>query len=233
MKHNIYWAVLGLSLLWATSCKKEEDPIQPISFDFAKQQHNWVAGFADYSDAYGDMELKAEMAPLPDAVNPSRKDTGFKVQGHNRSDDLFMFIKRKMTGLKPNQNYTIKVDIRLASDAPKGSVGIGGAPGESVYLKAGAVTTEPTVSKNAQGAYVLNLDKGNQAQGGKDMKVIGDIAKADNTTGYATITRRAEGVAVKTNTQGEYWLIIGTDSGYEGLTRLYYQKIDVEIGEVK
>jgi hypothetical protein len=233
MKNFIFLTILGLGLLWATSCKKEGNPIEAVSFDFAKQQHNWVAGFADYSDVYGDMELNAEMAPLPDALNPSGKTTGFKVQGNNRSDDLFMFIKRKMTGLLPNRTYAVQATIQLASDARPGAIGIGGAPGENVYLKAGVLATEPTVSKNTLGYYDINIDKGNQAVGGKDMKVIGNIAKDDDKPDYASIVRKADGMTVKTSNQGECWIIIGTDSGFEGLTRLFYQKIDVELVEVK
>lgn len=227
MKHHIFLAAFGL--LWATSCVKEEDPIDPVSFDFARQQHDWSAGFADYTDAYENLELKAEMALLPEPLNPSGKTTGFMVQGDNRPDDLFMFIRRKMTGLKPNRQYTINATIQFASDAPAGGIGIGGAPGEAVFMKAGAVNFEPTVSKNAQGTYTINLDKGNQGQGGKDMKIIGNVAKTDDSPGYASLVRKAYGIKVKTNDQGEFWLIIGTDSGYEGMTRLFYQKIDVQI----
>jgi hypothetical protein len=229
MKHIVFFAVLGLGMVWATSCDKEEDPIDPVSFDFAKQQHGWVAGFADYTDVYEGLELNAEMALLPEPLNPSGKITGFKVQGDNKPDDLFMFIKRKMTGLKPNKQYTVDATIRFASDAPIGGIGIGGAPGEAVFMKAGAVNFEPTVSKNAQGTYTVNLDKGNQGQGGKDMKIIGNIAKPDDGPGYVSLVRKAEDITVKTNDQGEFWLIIGTDSGYEGMTRLYYQQIDVRI----
>lgn len=230
MKNNFFLAVIGLSLLWAVSCEKAETPIS-FTFDFALQQHSWVAGFADYSDVYENLDLKAEMAPLPDPLNPSGKITGFKIQGHNSSDDLFMFIKRKLTGLKPNQTYHVTAGIQFASDAPKGAVGIGGAPGESVFLKAGAVTSEPIVSKNTAGRYLINLDKGNQGQSGRDMRIIGNVAKADDQSGYASIIRNAKGIKVTTNAQGECWLIIGTDSGYEGLTRLYYQKIEVDLTE--
>ncbi len=233
MKNIILSAIGCLCILLAISCKKDEPLLTPISFDFSKQHHSWVAGFADYSDTYDDLDLKAEMAPLPASLNPSGKTTGFKVEGKNSPGDLFMFIKRKMTGLDPNQTYSITANIQFASDAPKGAIGIGGAPGEAVFLKAGAVAFEPKVSKNAQGTYVINVDKGNQGQSGKNMKIIGNVAKADDKPGYVSLVRKAEKMTVKTNTDGECWIIIGTDSGYEGLTRLYYQKIDLEITEVK
>ncbi len=230
MKNILLMALCGLSILLATSCEKEA-VTETFSFNFSEQQHGWAVGFADYSDAYEQLELEGKLAPLPQPLNPSGKTMGLKVQGDNRPDDLFMFVKRKVTGLQPLQNYTLRMDIRLASDAPKGQIGIGGAPGEAVFLKAGAVTEEPTVRKNAAGYYTINIDKGNQAQGGKDMKVVGDVAKPDDKPGYASLIRQIDNLSVKTNAQGECWLIVGTDSGYEGMTRLYYQTIIATLKE--
>jgi hypothetical protein len=36
-------------------------------------------------------------------------------------------------------------------------------------------------------------------------------------------------VTVTTNSKGEFWLIIATDSGFEGKTSLYYKSINIEI----
>jgi hypothetical protein len=36
-------------------------------------------------------------------------------------------------------------------------------------------------------------------------------------------------VNVTANASGELWLLVGTDSGFEGLTRLYYQSIRVKL----
>jgi hypothetical protein len=37
---------------------------------------------------------------------------------------------------------------------------------------------------------------------------------------------------VNANSRGELWLLVGTDSGFEGLTALYYQRIDVTLAPV-
>ena len=34
-------------------------------------------------------------------------------------------------------------------------------------------------------------------------------------------------ISVKTDAQGACWIVLGTDSAYEGLTRLYYDKVGV------
>lgn len=231
MKNSLIMAFLGLGLLGASSCHKECLPTNTFSFDFSKHQHAWEAGFSDYGEEYVDLELLAEMAPLPEPLNPSGKLLGYKVQGNNRPDDLFMFLKHQVDGLEPNQTYEVEMEITVASDAPKGMIGIGGAPGEAVFMKAGAVAQEPIVTKNAQGRFLVNLDKGNQGEGGKDMVVIGNMAKVDDKPGYASLIRRVENLKVKTDAQGACWLVVGTDSGYEGLTRLYYQKIEARFFE--
>jgi hypothetical protein len=44
----------------------------------------------------------------------------------------------------PGAKYDVRVNLVIASAAPAGAVGIGGAPGEGVSMKAGATTGEPT-----------------------------------------------------------------------------------------
>jgi len=153
------------------------------------------------------------------------------LSGNNHSDDLFMFIKRKVSGLTPNTSYNLVFEVEVASNAPEGSVGIGGSPGNSVYLKAGASNIEPV--KNIQGdQYVLNIDKGNQSDGGANAIVLGDIATPLTVAEYALITRNnasssAEPFIAESNSAGDIWLMIGTDSGFEGTTTVYYTKVKV------
>jgi len=57
-----------------------------------------------------------------------------------------MFLKRRLSsadGVVVGMSYEITFKIVFASGAPTGCGGIGGAPGESVYLKAGASPAEP------------------------------------------------------------------------------------------
>jgi hypothetical protein len=60
--------------------------------------------------------------------------------------------------------------------------------------------------------------------------VLGDIAVPSDSQDYALITRNNAGNApfiARSNSKGEIWLIIGTDSGFEGTTTLYYTRINV------
>lgn len=203
-----------------------------LSFDFNKPDDLWEGDFADYpegdSTAY---ELQVAHATLP--TDQTKK--GILITGNNGSDDLFMFIKQKVAGFRPNTTYAILFNVRFASNVPTGGLGIGGAPGESVYMKAGASVTEPKKVLDADTKiYRMNIDKGQQATTGDDMINIGNIAVAANTSSYTNVVRNNTSNApflVTTDSKGELWLIIGTDSGYEGRTTLYYTGVDMLFNE--
>jgi hypothetical protein len=144
-----------------------------------------------------------------------------------------MFMKKKITGLKPNQVYNVKFLINFASNAPSNQSGVGGAPGESVYLGAGFSLAEPQKAINAQEKYYrMNIKKINQGQNGEQMRVIGNIANGTEKADYKLIQRTGE-FNGKTDAKGEVWIIIGTDSGYEAETTLYYTSIKATFSETK
>ena len=75
-----------------------------------------------------------------------------------------MFIKKKITGLVPESNYTIDLKVDFASNAASNMVGVGGAPGEGVKIKAGAVSVEPIkVLNTPENWYRMNIDIENLA----------------------------------------------------------------------
>ncbi len=126
----------------------------------------------------------------------------------------------------------------LASDVPPGMSGVGGSPGESVYVKVGATTIEPLVEEDPTDGWLrINIDKGNQAQEGEDMINIGDMANPNLTPAsagsYELMEQTSSGreFEVTADEDGVLWFIVGTDSGFEGLTALYYDTITVVLEE--
>ncbi|QRK12857.1 hypothetical protein JQX13_24190 [Archangium violaceum] len=201
-----------------------------VSYTFAQGAQGWTAGFADLPTDYlstGIYETAFGWSAIPDQSGVN----GLMIQSHNRSDDVFMYITKKIdasVGLAPNKQYTVYLNFDLATDAPGGGFGTGGAPAESVYVKAGAVSYAPTLTVENHGStpyYVLNVDKGNQANDGADLQLVGNIAKPDSEVPGYQLKHFEHTFTVTTNAQGEAYLIIGTDSGYEGFTRIYYTNI--------
>src|SRR5688572_16762834 len=140
------------------------------TWQFAPGAEGWTHGFADYpvgEEAFHELEF-AHRA-LPPALGGGR--SGLYLSGNNHSDDLFMFVKAPVDGLESATAYDVRLQVRIASKAPKGAVGIGGAPGESVVFKAGATAVEP-VPVAVDGTQRMNVDIGSQATGGADAVVL-------------------------------------------------------------
>lgn len=217
------------SLFTLVSCSNNEEPFyeSTISFEFNDGTHGWNGDFADYpvTDSVF-YELQFAHTKLPVPLDTTRR--ALKISGNNHSDDLFMFIKRKVTGLIPNATYQIVFNMDLASRYPTNAIGVGGAPGESVVIKVGATAIEP--DKVAEdGYYYMNIEKDNQSGSGKDMQVIGHVGVSDTTSVFTMINRNNKSTpfTATADNQGSLWLIIGTESGFEATTTLYFKRIEV------
>lgn len=92
------------------------------------------------------------------------------------------------------------------------------------------VTNEqPLVEEDPKDGWLrMNIDKGNQATDGEDMINIDDIANPNITpvsSGSDGLKEQSSGgrdFEVTAGEDGVLWFIVGTDSGFEGLTTLYY-----------
>jgi hypothetical protein len=197
-------------------------------FDFAGSDHGFSAGFADHPSRGFDpaqYDLVADHRARPANLGSA---PALFIGGSNRSDDLFMFWKKRITGLPPNTAVRLTMEIEFASKYAVGLIGIGGAPGESVIVKAGAVPFEPSTVVDAEGWSRMNLDKGNQSVGGADMTVVGHVGKPDDgTSNYAMLVRGQHGapLTAMTAADGSLWLVFGSDSGFEGRSELYYTRL--------
>jgi hypothetical protein len=205
------------------------------NFDFRNGAQGWRAGFSDYNPQFHDINAKSGIRNLPAELGPG---TGFFLKGTNRSDDLFMFLKRRLgreSGIQPNQLYQARLTIVFGSNVPTGCSGIGGSPGESVFLKAGASSIEPKPVSSDDGELLMNVDKGNQATGGPAASSAGDIGNgiscdAPEEPPWVSLERHhIHDFLVRSDANGRLWLLVGTDSGFEGTTALYYQRIEVKL----
>ncbi|HEX8311670.1 MAG TPA: hypothetical protein VF614_10155 [Chthoniobacteraceae bacterium] len=205
-----------------------------LQYKFSESSSGFAARFADYPAGQESFfELQADYRELPKYLGA--KGALF-ISGNNHSDDLFMFVKNRIGGLRAGGAYSVTLHIQIASNAPNGSVGIGGSPASSVYLKAGVANVEP-VAVNRDGFMEMNVDKGVQSQPGEDAQVLGNIG-VDTTTDKAGNSRyvlknfRSQQFLVEADSAGNLWLFTGTDSGFEGTTSLYFTKIKATLHDV-
>ena len=226
----ISFAVLPLATGSSPVYAQTSDIEKVFEFDFQQDAEGWTAGFADLPADFDQnvYELDSGFRELPEGLDGN----GFYIQGHNRSDDLFMYLARQVEGLQPSTEYAVTVEIDLATNVPGGLVGIGGSPGESVFVKAGASAIEPSQEQDSSGWLRSNIDKGNQAADGTEMVVVGNVSHPDvvgDEYKIKTLTNERSPLSVTTDSNGGVWLIVGTDSGFEGLTALYYTRISYSL----
>lgn len=213
-----------------------KDKLPTLSYDFDNDLEGFKVLFADFpveADVDNLYELNFGHKDIPIDENESK---GLYLTGHNRSDDLFMYCYKKIgkeNGLKPNTKYNMNLSFTMATNVPGGMMGIGGSPGEAVYVKAGIVNKEPVSVIDDNDYYRVNLDNGSQGNGGKDLALLGNISKTDGSMDKSYSYKSFETKAiVETNSEGTAFIVIGLDSGFEGKTEVYLDNILVDYIEL-
>lgn len=232
MKGVLYFLVGTFAVLCLPGCSDDpRDPSEPLTVraDFSTGQHGWAAGFADYPVGNDEIFMfESDYRNLPAPLDTSQR--ALFISGVNRSDDLWMYWKGQIIGFAPNTHYRARFDVEFATNVPSGCIGVGGSPGESVWVKAGATAIEPE-SVVVSGWYRMNIDKGNQSTSGQNGVVLGDVANSQ-TCGQQPQwelkqVTSMETIEVTADADGRVWLFVGTDSGFESGTEIYYTWVEV------
>lgn len=238
-QRNYLW--LPLVPLLLSACNTEVgvgEPTQPgtsltYEYNLDTSAQGWVSGFADFEqgqDTYYELTSSWRALPVPFTVR------GIYMSGNNHSTDLWMYVKRKIDKLKPNQAYKLTFEAEFASNGSASCTGGIGAPGESVFLKAGASVQEPLALVDANKNWRMNWDKGNQETSGRDTRVLGNVA-TDSTDCVnrpyrnKLLSNSSNPLTLTTNGSGELWVMFGTDSGYKGSNGIYYTRLKITAKE--
>lgn len=200
------------------------------TFDFAQGNGGWLAGFADYTPSTAPSDVVTEIRSLPAPFSGS----ALYLAGTNRSDDLFIYTKTQVTGLVAGAAYRASVQVEFATDVPAGCVGVGGAPGESVWIIAAASSSEPLTVFNGTD-YRVNINRGNQSQSSTQGLVLGNIANSVTDCGprrwenKTVATPAPSPLIVTADERGALWVLVGMDSGFESLSRIYLRRVTVRL----
>jgi hypothetical protein len=193
---------------------------ETVEFDFSRGSVVWAGGSSDYGVATAPVDVTVDLrsAPLPHG------SAALHMGGTNRSDDLFIYAKRRISGLAPHTRYRVGFRIRFLTNVGAQCAGAGGPPGEAVTVKMGASRDEPLTFQQGSD-FLLNLDKGNQTTSGKDAVALGDLAAAGLGCSRSSFVEkslhRPGALYVHTGASGSLWLLIGLDSGFEGFSQAY------------
>ncbi|MFI5343657.1 MAG: hypothetical protein ACHQUC_05485 [Chlamydiales bacterium] len=231
----LIFSILTQMLIPSANLHSECCSKKPCTFDFTfnENKQGWVGDFADYpvgEEIFFELEFGRAALPkeIPLANMILRK--ALFLSGNNHSDNLFMFVKRQIAGLKPNTLYALTFNITLEDDISPCQFGVGGSPGESVFVKVGASRREPQ-KIDVNGIYRINIDVGSQSAGGKNAIVVGDLAnpfvESNNPEFQPIGYLNTSPLKIRSDHHGRLWLIVGTDSGFEGPTLYYIARIFV------
>lgn len=235
MKKSIIATALS-TLVLLSACESDSitEPV-PTEFDFtldfSQQAYNAEVIFSDYPVGEETFyELASEHAALPELDQV----TGWKLSGNNHSDDLMMALVAPISGLKSSTLYKVTATAEIWTNVQKNCVGIGGAPGESVYFKLGASQLKPA-KEVEQEMYRLTPDLGQQSNGSVNAEVVGNIAndiECGEQEVYQTKTlSMSTSLDITSDADGQLWLIAASDSGFEGTTTFYIKKLVVNVSE--
>src|SRR5688572_25603568 len=168
--------LVRLTSVEGTRCNEAEEFEETRTYSLERGNQDFEVLFADRppgEEAFYELDYVYEALPAPLAGY-----RGMRLSGNNHSDDLAMLVKREIGGLKPDSLYKLEIDAKIASNVPAGCAGVGGSPGEGVYLKLGASTNEPLVTTASDTFLRLNIDYGNQSQSGESVKVVDTLANS-------------------------------------------------------
>ncbi|WP_103866568.1 hypothetical protein [Aquimarina sp. I32.4] len=238
MKHILYSLVITVFSIVIVSCSHDDDEVAKktfeFNFSFEKSKEGWESIFSDYP-LEGDTfyELKYERKKLPEPLDQNMD--AIMISGNNHSDDLFSAVYRKFENLEPNTEYEVTFDIEIASNTSINAIGIGGSP--DIALGVGGINYKPENIIDNQDSLVsykrpnfkseLQSSKSNEV-----FKVIGSVGVSEKIPTPFMLANRnnlKDPITLTTNGKGELWLMIATDSGFEGPTTLYYKSIKIQL----
>jgi hypothetical protein len=212
------------------------------SFNLNRGPQGFTALFLDYWDGEEDfLELDSWHGALPGEW--SGRD-GIGVSGNNRTDDLMMVLKRPLDGLAPNTPYRLELEMQFATNVPAGCVGVGGAPGESVFMRLGASGEQPgyVLEDSADGSMPPmrrpSIDLGQQSQPGAYALAVGDMANrlGDEWCGdedapwqLKRVTTSGQFLEVTSDDDGRIWVYGLSDSGFEATTTWFMTEFVVRL----
>ncbi len=206
-----------------------------LSFDFTTGAHEWIYEVTDYPVNVERAEW--DLVGINGTYDMTGTDeSAYWLIGNNHSDDIFVYIYLKVDGLKANTTYEGLVEFTGLTPYSSDSMGIGGSPASSVYVKAAMTSIEPTPVIGYNDYYVLpeGILKENQSQDGEIVRLLGSLADnqitLDNGLFQVSYDLTQE---FTTNDAGEVFIMVGYDSGFEGVNIFGLTALDIDLKEVE
>src|SRR5690606_35845199 len=117
---NLFLAGTGLSVIFLFSCKDNNrintNPVELV-WTFNTETEGWLGDFAEYPAGEEEaFDLYFGHDTLPEPLNPGQG--ALKLSGMNNNNDLFMFVKKRISDLEPNTVYYANFIVEFATNEP-------------------------------------------------------------------------------------------------------------------
>lgn len=194
-----------------------------LDFDFNVHGADHIAGVADVLESeVGAVGLVGDLRPLPAPLPTTRN--AIYLSGTNVSGDLFLFQKKRWSGLPGNRTFTVSIQTEFVTNYHSGCTT---GPGPAAFIKLGATLTEPLPAVDAQGVLRMNINKGAGINPG-DFLQFGDIRNAEaDCPSPGTYSPRLTSVMTQptqmvTDVDGGFWTFIGIQSSFIGHQEIWF-----------
>ena len=207
-----------------------------LSYVFSESDLGFSIDTADHDvDHQLNGKIRSELTSLP---SPYEYRQGIMFQWQNYSDDIKGFIHKKITGLNANSQFSVNFTVEVVTFMSDACVGIGGSPGQSVKVKAALLVDEPTkLIDDITGTAMYRLEVNDGQSGGDDVVVLGHIGLPipcddnffANPVWEIKPLTNDEAFTFTTNSNGEAWVYVSIDSGFEGESTVYLASVELQI----
>lgn len=224
----VLFVVILLSLSVSLFSCNDENKVhtQPIEFfwDFNSGADGWIGDFAEYPTGEEAIyEMMFRHTQLPDTSGQHV----LMLSAVNHDSNLFMFIKKKVSGLEPYAVYYVDFTIEYTCDIPLAQ---SGDSESKVFLSAGASQSEPFKIAGEGGKYGISIDKSTRLINGDDMYVLGSPIPFEEKSPFEfKFLESVKPLHRVANPEGELWLIIGIESEIDSLNAIYIRTVKVEL----
>ncbi len=224
------------------SCNVDEDRPEPSLYTvntFENDAEGWEALFADYPQGLEDsLKLSFDYG----SFFPSELIGDVKAiiqTGYAANSDLFMFIKKQISGLEPEKQYAVVFNIELYAQLNQEYEGDIEQENKGSFLKSGVFTDEPGViladgTGETPDTLVPDFQIGEANEAGLDMINVGKLEYTiPGATPVINFGSSVENpVNVMSDADGKVWLVLGVDTNIPVYMSIYYSNITVNYKRV-
>ncbi len=245
MKNYGIGLLLNLAfIIFLSGCLTSNDePSNPLLISrtvFAEDAEGWEAQFSEYEPGLED-SLKLSFTHDKFMASESIGEVTAVVQsGYATNSDLYMFIKRQISGFKPNTSYSVVFTLELFAQLNEDFSGDLSEDDNGSFLKAAVYTEEPDtlivddVDHPGKKIVITNFDKGNDQTVGPNMALIGKLEHTSLNESPLLLIGTSEGDDLfgTTDSEGKMWMMIGVDTNQPLDQSIFYSFIGIEFREI-